>query len=66
MGRKHGQGHTLEDGGTQARHELADRLGQEGLQTIWMDPDRIRIVTHLGLSEVDIDETIRILRKVLG
>ncbi len=46
--------------------EISDRLNAEGLLTIWMDPNLIRLVTHMGLDEAAIDETIRILQKVLG
>jgi threonine aldolase len=45
--------------------ELAELLGQAGVLVLTMGPTRVRVVTHLDVTEEDMHQAGRILRKVI-
>jgi threonine aldolase len=45
--------------------ELQKRLGAAGVRVSFMDRDRLRLVTHYGISRRDIEDAVSTIRRVL-
>jgi len=47
-------------------HALADRLATRGVRSLALDPQRLRLVTHLDVASSDIDFTLDALRSSIA
>jgi len=50
--------------GPQTAHQIAQSLKDKGVLAMPMSPTQLRFVTHLDISEANIQDTIKIIKQL--